>query len=171
VSEVSGQRARRNSQGNALRCLDSFFSSRWPEPSDMLDAYRPTWLLKVLVPCFDEMLHRLGATAAISRKPFLPIVLRVPLLAGLAIAMSDPSSDDLAPARRHPRPQQPSLRPNRDRPQNGIRKSGLTLTAHLRLRATSVSKQGAQRRSKSRNLTPRCQATMRNHSGEQDGSG
>jgi len=59
----------------------------------MLDTYRPTWLLKVLVPCFDEMLHRLGATAAISRKPFLPIVLRLPLLAGLAIAMSDPSSD------------------------------------------------------------------------------
>jgi hypothetical protein len=43
--------------------------------------------------------------------------------------------------------------------QPSIRKSGLTLTANLRLRATSVSKQGAQRRSKPRNLTPRCQAT------------
>jgi hypothetical protein len=47
-------------------------------------------LLNLLVPGFDEMVHRLGATAAMSRKPFLPIVLRVPPLAGLAIAMSDP---------------------------------------------------------------------------------
>jgi hypothetical protein len=40
-----------------------------------------------------------------------------------------------------------------------IRKSSLTLTVKLRRRATSVSGQGAQRRSKPRNLTPRCQAT------------
>jgi hypothetical protein len=68
----------------------------------MWDAYRPTWLLNVLVPGFDEMVHRLGATAAMSRKPFLPIVLRVPLLAGLAIAISDPVRT-ISRLRAHPR--------------------------------------------------------------------
>jgi hypothetical protein len=38
-------------------------------------------------------------------------------------------------------------------------KSCLTLTANLRLKATSVSRQGAQRRPKPRHLTPRRQAT------------
>src|SRR5215469_17496310 len=42
---------------------------------------------------------------------------------------------------------------------NGIRKSSLTLTAHLRLGPASVSSQNAQRREKSRSLMPRCQAT------------
>ena len=62
---------------------------RWPEPNEMWDAYRRTWLLNVLVPGFDDMVHRLGAKAAMSRKPFLPIALPVPLLAGVAIAMRD----------------------------------------------------------------------------------
>ena len=64
---------------------------RWPEPNEMWDAYRQTWLLNVLVPGFDETAHRLGAKALMSRKPFLPIALRVPLLAGVAIAMQDPA--------------------------------------------------------------------------------
>jgi hypothetical protein len=64
---------------------------RWPEPNEMWDAYRRTWLLNVLVPGFDDMVHRFGAKAAMSRKPFLPIALRVPLLAGVAIAMRDPA--------------------------------------------------------------------------------
>jgi hypothetical protein len=67
------------------------------------DAYRPTWLLNVLVPGFGEMVHRLGAMTAMSRKPFLPIVLRVPLLAGLVIAMSDPVRT-ISRLRAHTRP-------------------------------------------------------------------
>jgi hypothetical protein len=57
----------------------------------MWDAYRQTWLLNVLVPGFDDMVHRFGAKAVMSRRPFLPIALRVPLLAGVAIAMRDPA--------------------------------------------------------------------------------
>jgi len=57
----------------------------------MWDAYRQTWLLNVLVPGFDDMVHRFGAKAVMSRRPFLPIALRVPLLAGVAIAMHDPA--------------------------------------------------------------------------------
>ena len=64
---------------------------RWPEPNEIWDAYRQTWLLNVLVPGFDEIVHRFGAKAAMSRKPFLPIALRIPLLAGVAIAMHDPA--------------------------------------------------------------------------------
>jgi len=45
----------------------------------------------------------LGATAAMSRKPSLPIVLRVPLLAGLAIAMRDPVRT-ISRLRAHTRP-------------------------------------------------------------------
>jgi hypothetical protein len=63
---------------------------RWPEPNEIWDAYRQTWLLNVLVPGFDETVHRFGAKAAMSRKPFLPIALRIQLLAGVAIAMHDP---------------------------------------------------------------------------------
>jgi len=47
--------------------------------------------LNVLVPGFDEMAHRLGAKVLMSRKPFLPIALRVSLLAGVVIAMHDPA--------------------------------------------------------------------------------
>ena len=42
-------------------------------------------------PGFDEMVHRFGAKAVMSRRPFLPIALRVPLLAGVAIVMRDPA--------------------------------------------------------------------------------
>jgi hypothetical protein len=86
-----------------LAMLRLLLLPRWPEPNEMWDAYRPTWLLNVLVPGFDEMVHRLGATAAMSRKPSLPIVLRVPLLAGLAIAMRDPVRT-ISRLRAHTRP-------------------------------------------------------------------
>jgi len=74
-----------------LAILRLLLLPRWPEPNEMWDAYRQTWLLNVLIPGFDEMVHRFGAKAAMSRKPFLPIALRVPLLAGVAIAMHDPA--------------------------------------------------------------------------------
>jgi hypothetical protein len=47
--------------------------------------------LNVLVAGFDDMVYRFGAKAVMSRRPFLPIALRVPLLAGVAIAMRDPA--------------------------------------------------------------------------------
>ena len=74
-----------------LAILRLLLLPRWPEPNEMWDAYRQTWLLNVLVPGFDEMVHRFGAKAVMSRRPFLPIALRVPLLAGVAIAMRDPA--------------------------------------------------------------------------------
>jgi hypothetical protein len=73
-----------------LAMLRLLLLPRWPVPSEMWDGYRPTWLLNMLAPGFDETVHRLGFTAAMSKKPFLPIALRIPLLAGLAIAMRDP---------------------------------------------------------------------------------
>jgi hypothetical protein len=63
------------------QCLGSFFSLGGQNPMKC----------GVLVPGFDEMVHRFGAKAVMSRRPFLPIALRVPLLAGVAIAMRDPA--------------------------------------------------------------------------------
>jgi hypothetical protein len=74
-----------------LAMLRLLLLPRWPEPNEMWDSYRQTWLLNVLVPGFDDMVHRFGAKAVMSRRPFLPIALRVPLLAGVAIAMHDPA--------------------------------------------------------------------------------
>lgn len=74
-----------------LAILRLLLVPRWPEPNELWDAYRQTRLLNVLVPGFDDMVHRFGAKAVMSRRPFLPIALRVPLLAGVAIAMRDPA--------------------------------------------------------------------------------
>jgi hypothetical protein len=74
-----------------LAILRLLLLPRWPEPNEMWDSYRQTWLLNLLVPGFDDMVHRFGAKTVMSRRPFLPIALRVSLLAGVAIAMRDPA--------------------------------------------------------------------------------
>src|SRR5262252_6931319 len=129
-------------------------AARWAE-----GCRRHKAISRLVVPGFDDMVHRFGAKAVMSRRPFLPIALRVPLLAGVAIAMRDPAQTISRHAHPRPLPWQPALHRNRGRARKGIRKSSLTLTANLRLGPASVSSQNAQRREKSRSLMPRCQAT------------
>ena len=61
-------------------------AARWAE-----GCRRHKAISRLVVPGFDDMVHRFGAKAVMSRRPFLPIALRVPLLAGVAIAMRDPA--------------------------------------------------------------------------------
>jgi transcription elongation factor Elf1 len=63
---------------------------RWPEPGELSEGYRPSRLLNAVVPGFDEAVHRYGLERHMVRQPFLPILLRIALLAGLATVMRDP---------------------------------------------------------------------------------
>jgi len=63
---------------------------RWPDPSELREGYRPSRLLNTVVPGFDEAVHRHGLERHMVRQPFLPILLRIALLAGLATVMRDP---------------------------------------------------------------------------------
>jgi transcription elongation factor Elf1 len=63
---------------------------RWPEPGELSEGYRPSRLLNAVVPGFDEAVHRYGLERHMVRQPFLPMMLRTALLAGLATVMRDP---------------------------------------------------------------------------------
>jgi hypothetical protein len=63
---------------------------RWPGPGELSDGYRISRLLNIVVSGFDDFAHRMGLSRAMSRGLFLPVSLRIPLLAGVAIATRDP---------------------------------------------------------------------------------
>jgi len=63
---------------------------RWPDPGELAEGYRPSRLLNAVVPGFDEAVHRYGLERHMVRQPFLPMMLRIALLAGLASVMRDP---------------------------------------------------------------------------------
>lgn len=65
---------------------------RWPAPGELSDGYRISRLLNIVVSGFDDFVHRMGLSRAMSRGLFLPVSLRIPLLAGVAIAMRDPKA-------------------------------------------------------------------------------
>src|SRR5260221_24619 len=58
---------------------------RWPGPGELSDGYRISRLLNIVVSGFDDFAHRMGLSRAMSRGLFLPVSLRIPLLAGVAI--------------------------------------------------------------------------------------
>ena len=49
-------------------------------------------MLNIVVSGFDDFADRMGLSRAMSRGLFLPVSLRIPLLAGVAIAMRDPKT-------------------------------------------------------------------------------
>jgi hypothetical protein len=59
---------------------------RWPGPGELSDGYRISRLLNIVISGFDDFAHRMGLSRAMSRGLFLPVSLRIPLLAGVAIA-------------------------------------------------------------------------------------
>jgi hypothetical protein len=63
---------------------------RWPAPGELSDGYRISRLLNIVVSGFDDFAHRMGLSRAMSRGLFLPVSLRIPLLAGVATATRDP---------------------------------------------------------------------------------
>lgn len=63
---------------------------RWPDPGELSEGYRPSRLLNAVVPGFDEAVHRYDLERHMTRQPFLPIMLRIALIAGVAIVMRDP---------------------------------------------------------------------------------
>jgi hypothetical protein len=63
---------------------------RWPGPGELSDGYRISRLLNIVVSGVDDFAHRMGLSRAMSRGLFLPVSLRIPLLAGVAIATRDP---------------------------------------------------------------------------------
>ena len=65
---------------------------RWPAPGELSDGYRISRVLNIVVSGFDDFAHRMGQSRAMSRGLFLPLSLRIPLLAGVAIAMRDPKA-------------------------------------------------------------------------------
>ena len=65
---------------------------RWPAPGELSDGYRISRVLNIVVSGFDDFAHRMGQSRAMSRGLFLPLSLRIPLLAGIAIAMRDPKA-------------------------------------------------------------------------------
>ena len=65
---------------------------RWPAPGELSDGYRIFRLLNIVVSGFDDFAHRMGLSRAMSRGLFLPISLRTPLLAGVAITARDPKT-------------------------------------------------------------------------------
>ena len=65
---------------------------RWPAPGELSDGYRISRLLNIVVSGFDDFAHRMGLSRAMSRGLFLPISLRIPLLAGVAITARDPKA-------------------------------------------------------------------------------
>ena len=65
---------------------------RWPAPEELSDGYRISRLLNIVVSGFDDFAHRMGLSRAMSRGLFLPVSLRIPLLAGVAIATRDPKA-------------------------------------------------------------------------------
>lgn len=65
---------------------------RWPAPGELSDGYRISRLLSIVVSGFDDFAHRMGLTRAMSRGLFLPVSLRIPLLAGVAITARDPKA-------------------------------------------------------------------------------
>ncbi len=65
---------------------------RWPAAGELSDGYRISRLLNIVVSGFDDFVHRMGLSRAMSRGLFLPVSLRIPLLAGVAIAMRDPKA-------------------------------------------------------------------------------
>ena len=71
----------------ALRLL---LMPRRPFPRELWDGYRPSRLLNVVLPGFDDLVHRLGLKAAQFHNFVHFVGLRVPLLAGVAIVMRDP---------------------------------------------------------------------------------
>jgi TniQ len=65
---------------------------RWPAPGELSDGYRISRVLNIVVSGFDDFAHRMGQSRAMSRGLFLPLSLRIPLLAGVAITMRDPKA-------------------------------------------------------------------------------
>ena len=65
---------------------------RWPAPGELSDGYRISRVLNIVVSGFDDFAHRMGLSRAMSRGLFLPVSLRIPLLAGVAITMRDPKA-------------------------------------------------------------------------------
>jgi hypothetical protein len=65
---------------------------RWPAPGELSDGYRISRLLNIVVSGFDDFAHRMGLSRAMSRGLFLPVSLRIPLLAGVAITARDPKA-------------------------------------------------------------------------------
>jgi TniQ len=65
---------------------------RWPAPGELSDGYRISRLLNSVVSGFDDFAHRMRLSRAMSRGLFLPISLRIPLLAGVAITARDPKA-------------------------------------------------------------------------------
>jgi hypothetical protein len=49
-------------------------------------------VLNIVVSGFDDFAHRMGLSRAMSKGLFLPVSLRIPLLAGVAITMRDPKA-------------------------------------------------------------------------------
>jgi hypothetical protein len=90
-------------------------TGRWPEPNEMWDACRHTWLLNVLVPGFDDMVHRFGAKTVMSRRPFLPIAFRCSPVSQLRCVIQLRRSRVCAPA---PAPIATSASP-KSRPSSG----------------------------------------------------
>ena len=65
---------------------------RWPAPGELSDGYRISRVLNIVVSGFDDFAHRMELSRAMSRGLFLPVSLRIPLLAGVAITMRDPKA-------------------------------------------------------------------------------
>lgn len=65
---------------------------RWPHPHEMWSGYRQSRLLNVVLPGFDDLVHTLKLKPALFRNFFLPVDLRVPLLAGVAVVMRNPGN-------------------------------------------------------------------------------
>jgi TniQ len=65
---------------------------RWPAPGELSDGYRISRVLNIVVSGFDDFAHRMDLSRAMSRGLFLPVSLRIPLLAGVAITMRDPKA-------------------------------------------------------------------------------
>lgn len=127
---------------------------RWPAPGELSDGYRISWVLNIVVSGFDDFAHRMGLSRAMSRGLFLPVSLRIPLLAGVAISMRDPKAI-LSSLYAHALPRARQRFAKVDDAFTSSWSASLKLTANLRFQRATISSQNARVRQNSTNLTPR----------------
>ncbi len=63
---------------------------RWPAPRELWSGYRPSRLLNVILPGFDDVVQNLELKPSQFHNFVRLVGLRIPLLAGVAIVMRDP---------------------------------------------------------------------------------